>query len=380
MLFASTLLPTTGFAKLPPKNYFSHHKASLLADADSGRILYAHRIEEKVYPASLVKMMTALITLEEVKQGRISMNDRVRISAWASKIGGRQVYLKHGEVFPLAELMKAMVITSANDAAVAIAEHVAGNDKNFIMKMNHHAKKIGMRNTSFFSVHGLPPGRGQKLDRTTARDLLILSLELLKHPRYLAWSSIRLDRFRNGAFQLLNTNHKLLSSFKGMDGMKTGYHARAGFNLVSTAKRNGVRLLSIVLGARNPRWRRKITSSILNHGFSEYRKITLIAASDIFPHSLQVTNGVRSSLGLKTQMTLKLLLSQSERSRIISQMHVSNSVEAPVREGKPLGMLEYRLDGNTLGRIPLVAAESVEEAGMLSLLAKSLFNYQRGLR
>ena len=157
--------------------------------------------------------MVALITLEEINKGNIYLSDSIKVSSWASRIGGRQVYLKQGEVFPLSEMMKAMVITSANDVTVAIAEHIAKDVDTFIRLMNQRAQELGMTDTEFHSVHGLPPGRGQHFDRSTAKDLLILALELLNHPEYLDWASVRLDSFRNGTFQLLNTNHRLMRNF-----------------------------------------------------------------------------------------------------------------------------------------------------------------------
>ena len=172
-VFLIICLLTTNYSFSAEKanRYSSHYKAALLADAESGRILRHERMHQKIYPSSLVKMMVALITLEEIKSGKISLQDYIKVSRWASKIGGHQVYLKQGEIFQLAELMKAIVISSANDAAVAVAEHVYGTDKFFIKKMNERALQLNMRKTHFHSVHGLPPGRGQEIDVSSAYDL-----------------------------------------------------------------------------------------------------------------------------------------------------------------------------------------------------------------
>ena len=164
-LLILTLLPAKDVLSAKNVNqYRSQYKSALLADVESGRILFHDRMHQMIYPASLVKMMVSLIVLEEIDEGRISLNDSVKVSRWASKIGGHQVYLKQGEVFKLKELMKAIVISSANDASVAVAEHVSGRDKHFINKMNKRAVELGMKRTRFFSVHGLPPGPGLKLD------------------------------------------------------------------------------------------------------------------------------------------------------------------------------------------------------------------------
>ena len=177
IIFSLTFTSISLSAKkgLPSKNLY---KATLLADAESGRILFQDRIHQQNYPASLVKMMVGLITIEEINSGRISLKDEVTISSWASRIGGHQVYLKQGEKFKLYELMKATIIGSANDAAVAVAEHVFGSDKVFIRRMNIRAKELGMKKTNFYSVHGLPPGKNQKIDVSSAYDFYLLALEI----------------------------------------------------------------------------------------------------------------------------------------------------------------------------------------------------------
>ena len=265
LFFITLFTANSVFSAENVNRYRSHYKAALLADAESGRILHHDRMHQKIYPASLVKMMVALIALEELESGRISLQDSVKVSRWASKIGGHQVYLKQGEIFKFRKLMEATVIASANDASVAVAEHVLGSDKVFIKRMNERALELGMNKTRFYSVHGLPPGRGQQLDVSSAYDLYLLALELIKHPQFLRWSSTRLESFRNGTFQLLNTNHRLIKSYRGMEGMKTGYHRRAGFNLVSSAKRDGQRYISIIIGAKNSKI--KIKGNVINPSF-----------------------------------------------------------------------------------------------------------------
>ena len=356
------------------ESFYPHHQSSLLADAENGRILKDYKSSKIIYPASLVKMMVALITLEEIEKGRIDLSDSIQVSRWASKIGGRQVYLKQGEVFTLSEMMKAMVITSANDVTVAVAEHISGNVKTFIQLMNKRAQSLGMNQTLFHSVHGLPPGRGQHFDRSTAQDLLKLALELLKHPKYLNWASVRLDSFRNGTFQLLNTNHRLMRKYKGMDGMKTGYHRKGGFNLVATAKREDRRFISIVLGAKSSRLRSKMTQTLLDQGFQNYQQTRLYTKIGMSPLSIEVDEGQETSLRLKTAQSFKVLLKESERMKITHQFYLKDRISAPVKEGQKLGELEYRLEDKPLGRIPLIAGFGVKKAGIFSLFANSIFN------
>ena len=355
-------------------HYRSQYKSALLADVESGRILFHDRMHQMIYPASLVKMMVSLIVLEEIDEGRISLNDSVKVSRWASKIGGHQVYLKQGEVFKLKELMKAIVISSANDASVAVAEHVFGQDKQFIKKMNNRAVELGMKNTRFFSVHGLPPGRGQKLDESTAFDMYLLAMELLKHPQYLKWSSTRMDSFRNGTFQLLNTNHRLIRNYRGMDGMKTGYHRRAGFNLVSTAEREGQRFISIIMGAKNSRSRGQSATHLLDYGFNNFTKYFLSKKEETVPYFAEVEEGEAEKVSLKSAATVRILLNSQELKRLEIWPQIPSKTKAPVSVDQQLGKLEYWLDGKMLKQVSLRAEDPVPKQSILSKLTGMLTN------
>ena len=355
-------------------HYRSQYKSALLADVESGRILFHDRMHQMIYPASLVKMMVSLIVLEEIDEGRISLNDSVKVSRWASKIGGHQVYLKQGEVFKLKELMKAIVISSANDASVAVAEHVFGKDKQFIKKMNYRAVELGMKNTRFFSVHGLPPGRGQKLDESTAFDMYLLAMELLKHRQYLKWSSTRMDSFRNGTFQLLNTNHRLIRNYRGMDGMKTGYHRRAGFNLVSTAERKGQRFISIIMGAKNSRLRGRSATHLLDYGFNNFTKYFLSKKEETVPYFAEVEEGEAEKVSLKSAATVRILLNSQELKRLEIWPQIPSKTKAPVSADQQLGKLEYWLDGKMLEQVSLRAEDPVPKQSILSKLTGMLTN------
>jgi D-alanyl-D-alanine carboxypeptidase (penicillin-binding protein 5/6) len=374
-LFLISLLTThTAFSAEKVNRYRSHYKAALLADAASERILHHDRMHQKIYPASLVKMMVALIALEEIETGRISLQDSVKVSRWASKIGGHQVYLKQGEIFKFRELMEATVISSANDASVAVAEHVLGSDKVFIKRMNERAQELGMKKTNFYSVHGLPPGRGQQLDVSSAYDLYLLALELIKHPQFLRWSSTRLESFRNGTFQLLNTNHRLIKMYRGMEGMKTGYHRRAGFNLVSSAKRDGQRYISIVLGAKNSQMRSKITRHLLDYGFDNYQKFDLNRIDADVSYSADVKGGELENVSLRPTEAVSLLLSAEEHQRLEIWPQIPAQTGAPVKVEQKLGTLEYWLDGKLLKEVALRTEFAVPEQSILSELTSMLTN------
>ena len=374
-LFLISLLTThTAFSAEKVNRYRSHYKAALLADAASERILHHDRMHQKIYPASLVKMMVALIALEEIETGHISLQDSVKVSRWASKIGGHQAYLKQGEIFKFRELMEATVISSANDASVAVAEHVLGSDKVFIKRMNERAQELGMKKTNFYSVHGLPPGRGQQLDVSSAYDLYLLALELIKHPQFLRWSSTRLESFRNGTFQLLNTNHRLIKIYRGMEGMKTGYHRRAGFNLVSSAKRDGQRYISIVLGTKTSRMRSKITRHLLDYGFDNYQKFDLNRIDADVSYSADVKGGELENVSLRATEAVSLLLSAEEHQRLEIWPQITAQTGAPVKAEQKLGTLEYWLDGNLLKEVALQTEFAVPKKSILSELTSMLTN------
>ena len=354
--------------------YRIHYKAALLADASSGRILHHDRMHQKLYPASLVKMMVALIALEEIQAGRINLQDSVKVSRWASKIGGHQVYLKQGEIFQFRELMEATVISSANDASVAVAEHTLGSVKVFINRMIDRAKELGMKKTYFHSVHGLPPGRGQQIDVSSAYDLYLLALELIKHPQFMSWSSTRLKSFRNGTFQLLNTNHRLIKVYRGMEGMKTGYHRRAGFNLVSSAKRDEQRYISVVLGAKSSRMRSKITRHLLDYGFNNYKTFELNKINAGISYSAFIKGGELENVSLRATTSESLLLSDEEHQRLEIWPQIPAQTGAPVKVKQELGMLEYRIDGKLLKEVSLQTEFAVPEQSMLSELTNMLTN------
>ena len=374
LFFITLFTANSVFSAENVNRYRSHYKAALLADAESGRILHHDRMHQKIYPASLVKMMVALIALEELESGRISLQDSVKVSRWASKIGGHQVYLKQGEIFKFRKLMEATVIASANDASVAVAEHVLGSDKVFIKRMNERALELGMNKTRFYSVHGLPPGRGQQLDVSSAYDLYLLALELIKHPQFLRWSSTRLESFRNGTFQLLNTNHRLIKSYRGMEGMKTGYHRRAGFNLVSSAKRDGQRYISIIIGAKNSRMRSKTTRHLLDYGFDNYQQFELNQIDADVSYSAGVKGGELENVPLRATEAVSLLLSAEEHRRLEIWPQIPTQTGAPVKAEQKLGTLEFWLDGKLLKEVALQTEFAVPEQSVLSELTSMLTN------
>jgi D-alanyl-D-alanine carboxypeptidase (penicillin-binding protein 5/6) len=243
----------------------------VVVDADTGRVIFEDQADAKGYPASMIKLMNLLVILDAVKAGHISLSDPVTISASVSKMGGSQVYLKEKEVFPVDELIYAMMVQSANDAALALAEHYAGGMEGFVDLMNKKAVEIGMKNSEFHSVHGLPPGKDQQPDVTTARDMALLSRELLKYPEALKYTSTQLREFRPDAPEpfIMRTHNHLLRDFEGCDGLKTGYFSAAGFSIAATAKKNNLRAIAVVMGSPSSRERDKHARSLLSKGLMD---------------------------------------------------------------------------------------------------------------
>jgi D-alanyl-D-alanine carboxypeptidase (penicillin-binding protein 5/6) len=243
---------------------------AIVVDAASGQVLFEDKADVKGYPASVLKLMDLLIIIERIGQGQLSLQDQVPVSAKSAAMGGSQVWLAEKESFTLDEMLYALMVQSANDAAVALAEKVAGSTEAFVELMNQRAQALGMTGTVFHSVHGLPPSAGRQHDVTTARDLALLCRELLKHKDALRYTSTRERPFRPNAGKkmvLMRTHNHLLGSVEGCDGLKTGYIAEAGYSIAVTAQRNGRRVIAVVLGSADRKVRDAKAVELLAKGF-----------------------------------------------------------------------------------------------------------------
>jgi D-alanyl-D-alanine carboxypeptidase (penicillin-binding protein 5/6) len=238
----------------------------VVVEAGTGRVLFEDRADREGYPASMVKLMVLLLIQEKVEQGRVGLDERVRIGRGAAGMGGSQVYLAEGETFSVEDLLYALMIQSANDAAVALALHLDGSKEAFVARMNARAAELGMTRTMFHSVHGLPPGAGQKPDVSTAYDMALLSRAVLRHPDLLRYTSAKVRGFRSDTF-IMRTHNKLLSSFEGCDGLKTGYFRAAGYSVAATARRSDRRLVAVVLGSKSKATRDAKAAELMAQGF-----------------------------------------------------------------------------------------------------------------
>ena len=346
----------------------AEYRSVLLMDALSGEVLFAENEHEALPPASMVKMMTELIVLEHIANGELNSDDPVTVSAKASRMGGSQVYLKEGEVFTVRELLMALAIQSANDAAVALAEHLAGSVVAFVELMNGRAAELGMNDTVFHFVHGLPPAGGQDSDLSSAYDMALLGREIAKHPQALEWAVMDQVPFRDGMFLLTNPN-PLVGTFRGLEGIKTGYTSRAGFCLTAAASQKGVRLISVVMGAPSNAGRGRETTRLLTRGFNMFTRLTLVAEEhEPLPEPWPVAGGKQKEIALVFAEPLVVGVQKERSADVVFTYQIPAKLTAPLMAGEVVGRAAATLDGRTLGEVDVLAAATVAKGSFLQRL------------
>ena len=336
-------------------------KSALLMEASSGQIIFETNADEKRPVASVVKIMTILMCLEAVDSGRVSLDYRVTISKNASGMGGSQVLLDTGEVQTLDILLKSTVVGSANDAAVAIAEHLYGSQELFVKQMNARAQALGMKDTVFVNCTGLP-AQGQ---HTTARDVARMAAALFGHELYYKYAGIWMDKVDHGdgrVTDLTNTN-RLIRFYDGCDGGKTGSTNEAGYCIAATARRGGMRLIAVVLGGSSGKKRFACAEKMFDHGFANYRLLTAAERGTRVRGEMPVTGGSLDSVPLALDGDLTLLMNKAETAEIELKPNLPPSVAAPVAAGDEIGSVDILLNGRTIARIPVAAAGSVARQG-----------------
>ena len=343
----------------------SDYKAAILIEAQTGQVLFEENAHGKVIPASLVKMMVMLLVMEQIDAGTLSLTDTVTASTWASKIGGSQVFLSEGEQFPLGELLKAIAMHSANDAATAVAEHVAGSTEAFVEMMNARAKELGLNDTTFVNVHGLPPSKGQEENYTSAYDMAMLGRELLKHSKVLEWTSAVEDTFRNGTFTLTNTNRELIMKYPGVDGLKTGFHSGAGFNVCATVQRDDLRMIAVVMGASGKSDRYKGVVSLFNKGFTQFEKVQVLRKGFTVGDPLLISKGKERTATLVASNNVTLLIPKGKKDAIKQEVNIPiPQIPAPVPKGVRFGEVIIYLDEQEITRVDLVTDRDIEKGNL----------------
>jgi len=330
-------------------------KGLVLIEASTGTVLYEENKDEKLPPASVTKVMTMLLIMEAIDKGKISFDDKVVASEHAVSMGGTQIYLELGETMTVHELLKAVAVPSANDAAVALAEHIAGSETEFVRMMNKKALDLGMNNSNFTNCTGLFDDENHY---TTAYDLALATKELLSHPKILEYTTIWMDSLRNGEFGLANTN-KLLRTYSGMNGMKTGYTKLAGHCLSGTALRNNMQLIAVVLGSPTSQDRFNAVSKMLDYGFSTF---SVISESAEIPDSIQVTKGKTDQVKICLDDTLEMVVLKGQDKQIQVLTEISDSIEAPVVSGQTVGSVTYKMKDEVIKVIPIKTVETIERA------------------
>lgn len=335
--------------------------AALLMEPTTGRVLFERESHKPWPPASLTKMMLMLVVMEKVRQKAISLRDRVVISAKARKLGGSQLPLKGGEAFTLEELMQAVVMQSANDAAEAMAERIAGDGGAFVALMNRRAQDLGMKETRYHSVHGLPPEKGRPADVTSAYDTAIVTRELVRYPELLKWASTVKQPFRGRKFVLENTN-RLIGQFPGADGLKTGSYREAGFNLAATAERDGLRFIAVTLGSSSDEARAREAAALLTTGFNDYMMLTAMKAGQALAQDIRVRGGRADAIRAVAASPAQALIKRSEAGSVKSSAQIDEPLWAPLRKGDQVGELAVTVGERPLGKFPLVSDRDVEQA------------------
>ena len=343
-------------------------KSAILMDAATGTILYEQNAHEKLAPASVTKVMTMLLIMEAIDQGRIGWEDMVTASEAAAAKGGSQIYLKVGETMSVTDMVKSIAVSSANDCACAMAEHIAGSEEAFVQLMNQRAQELGMNHTHFVNCTGLDDDPNAAEHLTCAHDIALMSRELLvNHPDIKKFTTIWMDTVRNGSFGLSNTN-KLVRFYPGATGLKTGFTAKAGYCLSASASRDGMELVAVVMGSETSADRFAACKQLLDYGFANYALI----APEVQQGQVPVKLGIAPSVQAVPTQNPQLLIDKAQLNTVNIQTVLEEEVTAPVSKGQRLGTLTIRSGEQVLSKVPMVAAEAVPKLTWGQLFVKVL--------
>ena len=347
-------------AALPEMGALNAKSAALYAA--NGQELFAYNADEQLQPASVTKIMTMLLTIEALERGEVTLDTMITGSEYACSMGGTQVWLEPGEQMSLNDMLKAIAVGSANDCAVAVAEHLAGTEAAFVERMNQRATELGCTNTQFINANGLD-GMGQKT-MTSARDIALISCELLRHPKILEYTGIWMDSIRGGKFSLANTN-KMLKSYPGLTGLKTGYISEAGFCISASAERDGLSLVAVVMAAPTKETRMADASALLNYGFANF---TVYTPPDDLLQPVPVQLGSADFVQPVLQNDQSIVVEKEKAAQLETQLDLPDALQAPITAGQQIGELTVTSGGETLMRLPITAAEDVQARSIPGLL------------
>ncbi len=341
-------------------------KSAILIDANTGTILYKQNENERLAPASVTKIMTLLLVFEAIDEGKLNLDDAIVVSENASSMGGSQVYLEPGEKMTVDELLKCVIIASANDAALTLAEHVGGTEATFVEMMNEKAKELGMNNTSFENVTGLDDDVKNHL--TSAKDIAIMSKELLKHEKVTEYSTVWMDTIRDGEFGLTNTN-RLVRFYKGITGLKTGFTSEAGYCISASAKRDDLHLIAVIMGAESSKIRNDAATKLLDFGFANYS----IYKNDSEAKEITIYGGTKEKVQIEYE-SYQTLVGKAENKKIEKEIQIEEYILAPVKKNEVIGKIIYKLDGQTIGESNIISSETVDKISFFEYFIRVLKN------
>jgi D-alanyl-D-alanine carboxypeptidase (penicillin-binding protein 5/6) len=345
--------------------------SAVLMETSSGKILFEKNPHEQRPCASITKVMTMLLVCEAIDNGKLSLDDTITASAHAASMGGSDIWLEEGETMSADDMIKATVVASANDAAVALAEHLCGSEEVFVEKMNEKASQLGMNDTVFKNCNGLD----EDGHITSAYDVAVMSRELMKHEMIFDYTSIWLDNLRDGKTQIVNTN-KLLKTYKGITGLKTGTTNDAGCCMAASATRGDMSLVAVVLGCNSGKERFSDAAALLDYGFANF-SVTQLKAPEDLPKTIKVENGMQGNIGIGCDVNASIVLDKNSSSKIVSKIDLPETIEAPVVSGQKLGTVTYSLDGNAVKSFEITAlqdAEKISFASVFSVLLNSIIS------
>lgn len=330
-------------------------KSLLLMEADSGNVLYERNADEQLPIASVTKIMTMLLIMEAVDSGKLSLDDTVTVSERAMSMGGSTMFLETGEQLSVSDMLKGIAVASANDGTVAMAEHISGSEEAFVEAMNKRAKELGMENTNFVNTNGLDADSHY----SSARDVALMSRELIKHKKIFEYTTIWMDTMRDGKFQLANTN-KLIRFYKGANGLKTGSTSKAMCCLSATAVRDNLQLIAVVLGAPTSKERFGAASGLLDFGFANYTMHTAAKKGEEITR-IAVAKGKQAETGIKAEEDCSVLIAKGEKGAVEQNIQLPSELVAPAEAGDIVGKVDFTVKGEIRKSVNLVVAESVEK-------------------
>lgn len=340
---------------------FKFQSASqVLMEATTGEIIYANNENDRLLPASVTKIMTLLLIMEQIDGGNLRYTDTVTCTGNASGMGGSQIWFKEGETLTVDEALKCICVVSANDVSVAMAELIGGSHENFVAMMNAKAKELGMENTNFMNAHGID----EEGHYTTAKDIAIMSRELMiKHPDVKKYTTIWMDSIRGGTFELANTN-KLLKTYKGMTGLKTGSTSQALFNLSATAEREGLSLIAVVMKAPTSKIRNEEITSLLNYGFSAYTSQKIGTAGEVI-EKIQISKHIKENIDVVLENDEYLISKKGETKECTKVIKYNENIKAPIQKNTPIGKVEFVAnDGSVLREADLIITQDVAKSSL----------------